>query len=182
MRREALGVRKSLRSHNALSLASAQSLKFLGHSIAPITKAPRPEAPCLQYRVHHTSSWPHASNCNLLPRLKHNCAKTMRFYTDYSGFECPRWGFSAMEKILRADTDNDEFDEPEPWAKFCRTCDYAEVPSQICCAIHEATGEGCHLSDIIARLHPTAQDWIKSAVPDEDDTPEVKAKAHDVIG
>ena len=106
----------------------------------------------------------------------------MRFYTDYSGFECPRWGFSAMEKILRADTDNDEFDEPEPWAKFCRTCDYAEVPSQICCAIHESTGEGCHLSDIIARLHPTAQDWIKSAAPDELDTVEVKAQAHDVIG
>ena len=97
------------------------------------------------------------------------------WYTDYSGVECPRWGWTRLTDILDAGGQ-------VCWERWARTCDIGSRQTQFLVKLHEVDGKGaCHQLDIIKRLHPQAQEYIAAALPSAKDSKNQRAAAHDEI-
>ena len=114
---------------------------------------------------------------SLLPRLNEVRRHRLHFYTDYSGFECPRWAWESVEDALDVGVE-----PPPPRAVWHRTCDFGTTQSEMCVAMHKEKGKGCHLQNILDRLEATATDYIEAVLPDAKAPNEEKAEAHAHIG
>ena len=108
--------------------------------------------------------------------LFHFRQQGIMFYTDYSGIECPKWGW---EELCLALDDTDEEFSNKPFELWGRTCDNGTYQSQFLTKLHQMQGsKACHLSDVQDRLHDTAKEYIAGALPADDATKAERKEAY----
>ena len=114
-----------------------------------------------------------------LLRLQNNCQQQNIIITDYSGWECPYWGMSAMtaEWEARLGWDSDMLADA---FQFVRSCDYGQVQGRVLNAMshHCHASQCCVQGDMLARLPKKAQNYIASSRPDPEALVEIRAAAH----
>lgn len=102
-------------------------------------------------------------------------SRPITFYTDYSGVEMPRWAWERLIDILDAGV------AVRPVERWSRTCDIGKRQTEFLIALHLEDGCGCHMPNIIQRLHTKAQKYITAASPAAKDDKKFRAMAHDEI-
>eukprot|EP00959_Pyramimonas_sp_CCMP1952_P362578 7593110-Pyramimonas_sp.AAC.1 len=96
----------------------------------------------------------------LMCNLRHQCV----FYTDYSGFDCPR---EAMEVCIQGFVQQNNWTFDKPPVIFKRSCDYGLLQQRVLCRVAKEHDQSstCVFSDIFDRLPEWGKQWVFAAMP-----------------
>ena len=120
----------------------------------------------------------YASRCEEMSvmgdRIMKNLRRGVFIATDFSGFDAPRECFRIMTQALAK--------KPLP-VHFVRSCDWDTVPKKTLMLQSDLLdgGSSCVFSNIMDRLQPDVQEWVKEAGPTKAMSPEEARQANQLV-
>ena len=124
------------------------------------------------------------SDQELSLRLQQHFLRGIVLSTDYSGIDCPREALELSAKSFNILHGVECVDDAGASAVTVgRTCDKGATQKRIQVAMSETfeSGQRCHFEDLLDRLPPEGQAWVRAALPEKSDSKDVRARAFNSI-